>query len=169
MCVATEPEEAISDTEKLMVELQRRNVALERRVADLQLVISGQRAPQYAERQGSGQRAPQYAERQGNEERAPLCTERLSSQQMVPQYTERQGSEQRAPQYTERLDSDTNESQEVSPQPCWFTIFVNIDYKINCGDGCHVSHHIIMIGLVTVVTYIPMELELALLLLIYVY
>ena len=38
--VATEPEEAISDTEKLMAELQRRNTALERRVTDMQRVIS---------------------------------------------------------------------------------------------------------------------------------
>ena len=38
--VATEPEEAISDTEKLMAEMQRRNTALERRVTDMQRVIS---------------------------------------------------------------------------------------------------------------------------------
>ena len=100
--VATEPEEAISDTEKLMVELQRRNVALERRVSDLQLVIGQQRALEH--------------------------TERLSSEQRAPLRTERLGSEQRAPEHTERLGSDTNGLQDVSPRPSLFTIFVDKDW-----------------------------------------
>ena len=86
--VATEPEEAISDTEKLMVEIQRRNVALERRVSDLQLVIGQQRALEH--------------------------TERLSSEQNAPQHARRLDSQQMAPPHTERLRSETNGLQEVS-------------------------------------------------------